>query len=287
MDVRGSTPVMTGIAGLAGIADAWISDIWGVLHNGLVAYPPAAQACVRFRQHGGTVVLVSNAPRPAAEVAAMLARLGIPRGAYDAIITSGDVTCDMIGDFGTVPIYHLGPERYVAGAPDLTDRLVAPDKAGLVMCTGLFDDETESPEDYRAMLAKLAARQVPLICANPDLFVERGNRVVPCAGALAAIYAELGAPVHFAGKPHAPIYARAYAAIAAARGSVVPKSRILAIGDGLRTDIEGARREHLRSIFIASALHVAEGETLDQPKVGALFADDPAPPVAAMAALAW
>ena len=280
-------PVLASIAGLAGSADAWISDIWGVLHNGLEAYPAASEACVRFREAGGTVVLVTNAPRPADDVARMLARLGVPREAWDALITSGDVSRAMIDARPPVPLHHLGPKHMAGTIAGLEHRLVPVGEAELVLCTALHDDETETPEDYRETLSDLAARNVPLICANPDIMVERGPRLVPCAGALAAIYTELGGPVHYAGKPHAPIYERAFAAIREARGQLPSKDRILAIGDGLRTDIEGARRAGLRAVFIASALHMADGESLDDGIVARLFAGDPEPPVAAMQGLAW
>lgn len=283
-----SIPILDTLAPLASTADAWISDIWGVLHNGVEAFPGAGDACVRFRAQGGTVVLVTNAPRPAAEVAGMLDRLGIPAAAYDAIITSGDLSRSLLADFAGRTLFHLGPER-LTGLLGTLDMALAPaETADVVLCTGLFDDETETPEHYRDMLAGLSRRTVPMICANPDLMVERGPRLVPCAGSLAEIYRELGGVVHYAGKPFPLVYERAYAAIAAARGSLPPKSRILAIGDGLRTDIEGAARAGLRSVFIASALHMDGGgdQALTSAALDTLFAGHPQPPVAAMRALA-
>jgi HAD superfamily hydrolase (TIGR01459 family) len=151
----------------------------------------------------------------------------------------------------------------------------------------LFDDERETPDDYREMLADLARRSVPLICANPDLMVERGPKLIPCAGSLARIYESLGGHVLYAGKPYPAIYERAYAAIAAARGSLPPKERILAIGDGLRTDVEGAGREGLRCLFIASALHVEDRRAFDERHVADLFVGHAFPPAAAMRALTW
>jgi HAD superfamily hydrolase (TIGR01459 family) len=279
--------VLTSVSALAATADAWISDIWGVLHNGIAAYPDAGAACVRFREAGGTVVLVTNAPRPEADVARMLDRLGVPRGAYDAIITSGDVSRGLVAEFPGRALYHLGPERAAGILAGLDVRLVDAEEADVVLCTGLFDDEHEQPDDYAQELAGLARRQVPLICANPDLMVERGPKLVPCAGALAEIYRALGGTVLYAGKPFAPIYERAYAAICAARGSLPPKDRILAIGDGLRTDVEGAGREGLRCLFIASALHVDDQRAFDTGHVAELVAGHAHPPAAAMRALAW
>ena len=279
--------VLGSVAALAASADAWISDIWGVLHNGVTAFPGAGPACVRFRETGGTVVLVTNAPRPEADVARMLDRLGIQRTAYDAIVTSGDVSRSLVAGFPGRKLFHLGPER-VAGLVDGLDvTLSDASSAEVVLCTGLFKDEQEEPEAYRPLLRELSARRVPMICANPDLMVERGDRLVPCAGALAAIYEALGGQVLYAGKPYPKIYAGAYAAIAAARGALPPKARILAIGDGVRTDVEGAGREALRCLFIASALHVADARAFDAGHVAALFAGHPYPPVAAMRALAW
>ena len=279
--------VLSSVAPLAATFDAWISDIWGVLHNGLEAFPGAGPACVAFRRSGGTVVLVTNAPRPEAKVAVMLDRLGIPREAYDAIITSGDVSRTLLADFAGRRVYHLGPSRDV-GILDGLDVTVGPaDTADVVLCTGLFDDEREQPEDYRDRLAALAGRGVPLICANPDLVVERGPKLIPCAGALAEIYKTLGGPVLYAGKPFPAIYGRAYAAIAQARGSLPPKDRILAIGDGLRTDVEGAGREGLSCLFIASALHVDDRRAFDSGHVTDLVASHAHPPAAAMRALLW
>lgn len=279
--------VIDRIAPLAATADAWISDIWGVLHDGLVAFPGAGPACVEFRRRGGTVVLVTNAPRPAAKVADMLGRLGVPRDAYDAIITSGDVSRGLLADFAGRRLYHLGPPRDAAILDGLDVAPSGDSEAEVVLCTGLFHDEQETPEDYRDSLARLARRQVPLICANPDLAVERGPKLIPCAGALAEIYKALGGPVLYAGKPYPAIYQRAYGAIAKARGTLPPKNRILAIGDGLRTDVEGAGREGLRCLFIASALHVDDRRAFDAGHAADIVAGHPHPPFAAMRALRW
>jgi HAD superfamily hydrolase (TIGR01459 family) len=279
--------VLDSVASLASSADAWISDIWGVLHNGLTAFPGAAPACIRFREQGGTVVLVTNAPRPAAAVARMLDRLGISSAAYDAIVTSGDVSRGLLADFAGRHVHHLGPDRDAGILEGLDIRIGAAESADVVLCTGLLHDETEQPEDYRPSLAALASRRVPLICANPDLIVERGPKLIPCAGALAEIYKSLGGRVLYAGKPYPAIYARAYAEIERARGSLPAKERILAIGDGIRTDVEGAGREALRCLFIASALHVNDQREFDSGHVADLFAGHAHPPAAAMRSLAW
>ncbi len=280
-------PLLRSIAPLASTADAWISDIWGVLHDGINPYRPAGEACVRFRAGGGTVVLVSNAPNPGTEVQAHLDSMGVPRAAYDAIVTSGDVTRVLISKFAGHSVFHLGPDRYLGTFEGLDVTRGPIDSAVAVVCTGLFEDDHETPDDYRAMLADIHARRLPMICANPDIVVERGNRLVYCAGALAENYAGLGGEVLYAGKPHPPIYARARELIAEARGHAVDSARILAIGDGIKTDIAGAAASGLRAVFIASALHIEGGGSLDEATLGRLFARHPAPPIAAMTGLAW
>jgi HAD superfamily hydrolase (TIGR01459 family) len=280
-------PILSSIQPLVPTADGWLSDVWGVIHNGRAAFPAATEACRRFRQTGGSVVLVTNAPRPEAAVAEMLGRLGVPRDAWDAIVTSGDVTRELIAPWTQRAVFHLGPERDRGIFQGLQAVLGPAGDAEVVVCTGLFDDDTETPETYRGMLEGFRARDLPMICANPDIVVERGDRLVYCAGGIAQLYEQLGGHVVYAGKPHAPIYARAFDVFARIRGQPVPKDRILAIGDGLETDIQGAREAGLRSVFIASALHVPHGRAFDDTLLAELFADDPHPPVAAQAALAW
>jgi HAD superfamily hydrolase (TIGR01459 family) len=279
--------ILTSIAPLAGSADAWISDIWGVLHNGAVAFPAAGQACVRFRAQGGRIALVTNAPYSASEVGAMLDRLGVPRGAYDAIVSSGDVTRDLIRPWAGRPVFHLGPDRYLSVFEGLGITLCDADAAEVVVCSGLLHDEEETPADYAGLLARLRARNLQMICVNPDIIVERGRRIVYCAGALAEAYEALGGDVVYAGKPHPPIYERARARIDDLCGGAVAGARILAIGDGVRTDMRGAARAGLRSVFIASALHFGHGDRLDPATLDHLFANEPARPIAAMQALAW
>ncbi len=280
-------PLLRSIAPLAATADAWISDVWGVLHDGLRPYPAASAACVRFREGGGTVVLISNAPSTGAEVSAHLDSMGIPRAAYDAIVTSGDVTRVLISRFAGRSVFHLGPDRYLGTFDGLDVTLGPIENAAAVVSTGLFEDDHETPADYVDILADIHARRLPMICANPDIVVERGDRLVYCAGALAENYTRLGGEVLYAGKPHPPIYARARELIAEARGAAIDSARILAIGDGIKTDIAGAAASGLRAIFIASALHIEGGGTLDEATLSRLFAGHPAPPIAALAGLAW
>jgi HAD superfamily hydrolase (TIGR01459 family) len=158
-------------------------------------------------------------------------------------------------------------------------------EADVVLCSGLHDDERETPADYAGLLAALAARSVPMICANPDIMVERGHKLIYCAGALAADYAARGGEVSYAGKPHLPVYERVLAEIARLRGRPAEKQRVLCIGDGIDTDLKGAAAAGLRSVFVASPIFAPNG--LSEATLGELFADRPFAPIAAMPALAW
>src|SRR5262245_16830862 len=278
-------PILPSISGLAGSSEAWIVDIWGVMHNGARAFEAAGEACIQFRQAGGIVLLLSNAPRPFTAVVSQLDGFGVARTAYDAGVTSGDVTRTMIASWQGRPVLHIGPARdrglFEGFAIDFADAL----GAEVIVCSGLFDDTKETPQDYAALFADLVARRVPMICANPDLMVERGDTLVYCAGALAAEYAALGGEVSYAGKPHWPVYERALATINALAGRAVAKAKVLAIGDGIETDLRGAHLAGLRSVFIASAIHAPEG--LNAAMLQQLFRSRPFAPVAALPALAW
>lgn len=281
-------PLIASIAPLCGTSDAWLVDIWGVMHNGVAPFLGASDACRAFRQSGGSVLLLSNAPRPAGSVVEQLRRIGVPDDAYDAVLTSGDAARSMIAAYAGRPVLHIGPERDLPLFDGLGLVLAPLDAAEAVICTGLADDETETPETYAPMLAAAQTRALPMICANPDLKVERAGRIVWCAGGVAAAYEALGGSVAYAGKPHAPIYDAADAAIARLRGGVaVPRTRLLAIGDGIKTDILGASAAGVRSVYIASGVHLAPGAALDAATVKHLVGSITPPPIAAMAALAW
>lgn len=278
-------PILTSIAGLAPTRDVWLTDVWGVIHNGVTPFSHACEAATRFRLGGGTVILLSNAPRPAESVAAQLDRIGVPRFAWDAILTSGDAARALVGAYAGKRVFHLGPERDLSLYDGLGVTLVEPAGADAVSCTGLFDDEIETPGDYAGLLSGLAERKLPMICANPDLTVERGSKIVYCAGALAADYEAKGGPVTYAGKPYLPIYDMAYALIEKLKEKQIPKDRILCIGDGIRTDIKGAAAAGLDSIFIASGVHVTGGLTSEA--LASLFPSPEVRPVAAMPGLEW
>lgn len=278
-------PILTSIARLAPGRDVWLTDVWGVIHNGVTPFAPACEAATKFRLAGGTVILLSNAPRPAPSVVAQLDRIGVPRFAWDAVLTSGDAARALVGAYAGKRVFHLGPERDLSLYDDLGVTLAEPADADAVSCTGLFDDEIETPADYADLLAELAARNLPMICANPDLTVERGDRIIYCAGALATEYAAKGASVAYAGKPYLPIYDMAFAMIANLKKKPVPKERVLCIGDGLRTDIQGAAAAGLDSVFIASGVHAPGG--LSSETLADLFPSPEVRPIAAMPALAW
>lgn len=291
METEGDTriPIIVHVEDLARTCDVWLADIWGVMHNGVKPFAGAVDACERFRAMGGTVLLLSNAPRPAESVASQLDRIGVSRAAYDAIVSSGDAARGLIA--GAVArhqlISHLGPERDAPLFDGLGHMSADLDVAGVCVCTGLFDDETETPDDYADLLADFKVCDVEMICANPDLTVERGGKIVYCAGAIAAAYEKIGGKVAYAGKPHLPIYDMAFARAAALRGGAVARERVLAIGDGIRTDIAGAAAAGVRSVFVASGIHVAGGAALDGAALAELFPDGAAQPVAAMTGLNW
>lgn len=279
--------VLQSIAPLAQTSTVWFVDIWGVMHNGVRPYADAGRACARFRGANGTVVLVSNAPRPAPSVVAQLDRIGVDRAAYDRVVTSGDLSRRLISAWAGRPVLHIGPERdrplfEGTGVTPIGDAAVAE----AIACTGLYDDESETPDDYRDLIAGLAARRLPMVCANPDIEVVRGGRTVYCAGAIAAAYAQAGGDVSYAGKPHLPIYDMAIETARALRGGDVPKSQVLAIGDGVATDIAGASAFGVRSLFITSGLHGGAGDALAE-TAARLFSDGPPRPVAIMRELAW
>jgi HAD superfamily hydrolase (TIGR01459 family) len=271
--------------------DVVLCDVWGVVHNGLEAFAPACEALARFRAAAGTVVLITNAPRPGVAVQPILDRLGVPRQAYDAIVSSGDVTRGVVENRPNERVFHLGPPRDLPIFTGL-DVIFAPAaSADYVVCTGLFDDVRETPDDYRELLAEMRARALFMVCANPDIVVERGEALVYCAGALADAYAELGGKVLYCGKPYAPIYEAALAAAAALRGGDrSPSRRVLAIGDSIRTDLKGAAAFGLDCLFVISGIHAEEfggAEAPDVASLNAVFAAAGVVPKAVTRKLAW
>jgi HAD superfamily hydrolase (TIGR01459 family) len=267
--------------------DVVLSDIWGVVHNGLEAFPEACEALHTYRNRGGAVILITNAPRPADSVQRQLRKLGIADDTYDAIVSSGDLTRLYVADHPGRKVFWLGPERDSSIYRGL-DAVLAPlEEANYVVCTGLYDDETETAEDYREMMLKARERGLTLICANPDIVVERGDRLIYCAGAIAELYRELGGEVIFYGKPHRPIYERAMELAGRRLGRALPLNRVLAIGDSVRTDLAGAHGFGIDCLFVTRGIHAEEFagvDQLDPASVKELFGH---PPRALIRELRW
>jgi len=253
-----------GLRDLVGGLEVVLSDIWGVVHNGLVAFPEACEALHTFRKQGGTVILITNAPRPADSVQRQLRKLGVADDIYDAIVSSGDLTRQFVADHPDRKMYWIGPERDSSLHRGL-DMVLAPlEQTDYIVCTGLFDDETESAEDYRKMMLQARDRNLTLICANPDIVVERGDRLIYCAGAIAELYRELGGEVIFYGKPHRPIYERAMELAAERHHHPIELNRVLAIGDSVRTDLAGAHSFGIDCLFVTRGIHAEDFEGVDQ-----------------------
>lgn len=285
-----AVPVLDKAGTLLARYDVLISDVWGVVHDGVWALPPACDALTTFREQGGAVVLLSNAPSPSEQVAELLDKKRVPRGAWDRLVTSGDVTRALIAESHHRKVFHIGwqSDRAVFDGADI--ELVGEDEADLVVATELNDYRTETPEQYRPLLERFAARGVPFICGNPDLVVHVGHDLLPCAGALALIYEDLGGSVAWAGKPYRPSYDLALEAARSARGGhPVDPAKVLVIGDAVRTDLAGARLMGFDSLFIAGGIHrdetIRDG-VVDPAGLEAVLAGVTVKPVAAMGALA-
>ncbi len=284
-----AVPIVDSVQDIGKGYRAWFVDIWGVMHNGRTAFPEASAATRAFRDQGGVVVLLSNSPRPSPAVQEQLREFGVPDGAYDATVTSGDLTRHELGKHAGARVFHLGPERDRAIFDGLDIALTGPEEAELVVCSGPFNDDVETPDDYTGLLGALAARGLLMICANPDHMVERGHRLVYCAGALAAVYETFGGKVIYAGKPHVPVYELALETAGRLAGETLDRARVLAIGDGLKTDIAGAGSFGIDAVFVASGLHAPGegGEALDAAHLTQLFGQEGRRPIAAMRGLRW
>jgi HAD superfamily hydrolase (TIGR01459 family) len=290
-------PLIAGLSAIASRYDVVLSDIWGVVHNGRESFAAATKALAAFRRAGGAVILITNAPRPNAPIRAQLDDLKVPRDAYDSIVTSGDVTIGLIAARGAAPVHHIGPPRDLslfeaaaAASSQARPRLVALDGAEYVLCTGLFDDEREVPGDYDATLQAMLARRLPLVCANPDLVVQRGDKLIYCAGAIAQRYEEMGGPAVYAGKPHAPIYAQALDLAGALRRAPVDKARVLAIGDAMHTDVAGAVRQGIDILFVSAGIHredIHGSGALEATALEQFWASHDLRPTAAIGDLTW
>jgi HAD superfamily hydrolase (TIGR01459 family) len=272
------TRIITALSEVSAAYDALFVDLWGCVHNGVAALPGAVAALQAYRKTGGKVVLVTNSPRPRAGVAKQLVHFGVPQDAYDAIATSGDsARSAMYRGVVGARVWHYGPvtdSRFfdpleIVENPTQITRVPLDEATGIV-CTGPFDS-LAAPETWRPDLEVALARGLKLLCANPDIVVDRGEVREWCAGAVAQLYSEMGGTSLYFGKPHAPIYDLARRRLNRL-GNEVPGTRILAIGDGIATDIKGAIDEGIDSLFISGGLAASETKTVSQPNPQALSA---------------
>lgn len=268
------------ISSLAEVSDrykALFVDLWGCVHNGITAFPDAVAALQAYRARGGKVVLVTNSPKPRAGVAGQLAQFNVPEDAYDTIATSGDSARSAMlqGAVGT-RVYFMGEWERDAGFfeplkllddPIEITRVPLAEAEGIVCC-GPFDPMAD-PEVNRADFLFAKQKEMKLLCANPDIIVDRGETREWCAGALARLYTEMGGESLYFGKPHPPIYDLARRRLTEL-GEDIADADILAIGDGPHTDIAGGMGEGIDSLFITGGLAASETKTSVQPDPEAL-----------------
>lgn len=254
-----SSPALpSGLSEIAADYDAILCDVWGVIHNGREAFPDACAALARFRRERGPVVLISNAPRPSAALHTQLDGVGVPRDAWTGFVTSGDATRDLLAERAPGPVWRLGPPRDDALFEGLGLEFAEIPDAAFIAATGPFHEEYETPEDYRERLTQARERDLEMICANPDRMVQKGDKLIYCAGALAQLYESLGGRTVTPGKPNPPIYAKALAELERLAGKATDPRRVLCIGDGVSTDVRGAERQGLDCLFLWEGVHAAD-----------------------------
>ena len=292
--------LITGLAEVADRYDVVLCDVWGVVHDGASAFAGAADALRRFRAKGGAVALITNSPAPSRIVRAQLDSLGVPRDAYGGVVSSGDVTIKLLLERPGQSLFHIGAVQEtglfdeVAALRGEAPRQAPLESADFVLCTGFIDFWRETPRDYDARLKRIYERGLDLICANPDLVVEVDGVMCYCAGAIAERYSRLGGKVIQAGKPFAPIYELALAVADQARGVKSDRSRVLAIGDAMRTDIKGAAYQGFDSVLVTSGIHredlhsISEhGDSIDAAALRQFVEAEGLRPSAAIAKLVW
>ena len=284
-------PIIAHFAPLADRYDVVLCDVWGVVHNGVAATTEACDTLTQFRRQGGVVILLTNAPRPGhVVIAKTLDPLAVPRAAYDGIVSSGDVTRTIMAAHAGQRVFHIGPPRDLPMFEGLDVHPGPIESAEFVLCSGLFDDTQETPQDYQPLIAQMRERSLTMVCANPDVVVERGDHLVYCAGAIADLYAAAGGNVVYAGKPYRPIYEQALAHAERARGRSADPARVLAIGDSVRTDLQGAAAFGIDCLFVTAGIHAEELGARDNPDAKALtevFAAAGLFPKAVMRRLEW
>jgi HAD superfamily hydrolase (TIGR01459 family) len=276
------TDIIRSLADLTGRYDAVFCDLWGCLHNGKAPFPTAVSALQGFRSTGGRVVLLTNAPRPKSSVIRQLDGMGLPRDAWDIVVTSGDAAqMGMLSGAVGRKVHHIGAPKDEAFFTDFAEDLAAYAKtqppitrvplneAEGIVCTGLADDLTETPDDYRATLLMGKTLGLPMLCANPDIIVDMGDKRLYCAGALAQAYEEMGGTALYFGKPHPPIYDLARRRLSEAGTPADPQ--ILCIGDGINTDVQGGMSEGLDTLFITGGLEAERfGTDVENPEAAKL-----------------
>ena len=280
--------MLAGFTDIAENYDALIVDIWGVLHDGQAPFKGVDAALLNYREQGGKVLLLSNAPRPGASTIRGLEAIGNRRDGFDDILTSGDAIRALMNDMGREgkKICHIGPQKDADLITNLEVKFVDEDAADAILFSGPYDDTTETPDDYSDMLARFKARNLPLLCPNPDRTVQFGGRMIYCAGAVAEAYENIGGEVVWVGKPYPMVYARACAMLRDMTGLEDP--RLLAIGDGPKTDMLGAEAAGIDALFIGGGLASASGADIENPEViAAILAEENTVARYAMRHLVW
>ncbi len=266
--------IINSLAEISDAYDAIFCDLWGCYHNGITPFPAAVAACQTFRAKGGKVILLTNAPRPGPSVKTTLDRMGAPEDSYDAIVSSGGA-CQaalLSGKHGAA-FHYVGPDRDLHNLTDVGLTTHPLEGASAILLTGLRDDTTETPEDYLAEIEQWRRRGLALLCANPDIIVDRGDQRLWCAGAIAQLYERAGGEVLWFGKPHQPVYDRCHEVLAELTGGPTPKARILAIGDGILTDVPGGLNAGLDTVFVTGGLSALDfGPDVEQPRQAPLDA---------------
>lgn len=287
-------PIIQGLRTLAPRYQVLVCDIWGVIHNGRHAFEGVVDCLKAFRASHGTVLLLSNAPRPSGPIREQLQGFGVPGDAYDTIVTSGDLTRKLLAERSNASAYrihHVGPDRDLTLFEGLNVTRVGLDEASAIVCTGPFDDNTEGPDNYRDYWKPALQRKLPFLCANPDLVVQRGEHLVYCAGALAEDYERQGGDVTFLGKPHLPVYEFVAERLKELKGATPPRAQWLAIGDGLKTDMAGAVHAGIDALLITGGIHDTEfadaAGNPDPVKVEAVMRERNLRAVSAMRRLVW
>ncbi|MBL4616707.1 MAG: TIGR01459 family HAD-type hydrolase [Robiginitomaculum sp.] len=282
--------IIDDLSEIAGNYDAILCDVWGVLHNGVAPFVASVDALQQFRENRGSVIMITNSPRPSSEIPAQFAHIGVNDDCYDAIVTSGDATRALLQARANEPVFILGPERDLPLYEGLKLKMVSLKDAAFISCTGLINDRVETPADYHDLLRQALARKLPMVCANPDIEVMIGDQRIWCGGALAQIYQQIGGEVLYAGKPHSPIYELCFAKLEELTGTTIPRQRILAIGDGIGTDIKGAQEAKLDCLFVATGVHAnalcASGK-LDAEKLASDFKQQQTMAKFGIAELSW